>query len=164
MVGAAVALLVVAGLLVWFQPYKLFLEDTVEEAVPSSAQTDPVTALVEDERPPKTLARGTFRSLEHTTSGRALTLELADGTRYLRLEDLDTSNGPDLRVYLSKVPASDDWYAYGEGSIDLGALKGNRGSQNYQLPPGLDPSDYRSAVIWCRRFSVGFGVAPLERT
>ena len=90
-------------------------------------------------------------------------MEIGDGRRFLRFEDLSTSNGPDLRVYLSEIPASDDWYAYGERFVDLGALKGNRGDQNYVLPDGLDLSEYKSAVIWCRRFTVGFGVAGLDQ-
>ncbi|HYI46663.1 MAG TPA: DM13 domain-containing protein [Actinomycetota bacterium] len=158
-----VAALVVVGLLIfvffWFQPQKLLIEDTVSEApprvVPTADETRPETTL--------TLARGEFRSLEHDTHGTATTLEIPDGRRYLRLEGLDTSNGPDLRVYLSEIPASDDWYAYGERFVDLGSLKGNRGDQNYALPEGLDLSRFKSAVIWCRRFTVGFGVAPLER-
>ncbi|HEX2240185.1 MAG TPA: DM13 domain-containing protein, partial [Actinomycetota bacterium] len=108
------------------------------------------------------LAEGSFQSLEHETKGRAVLLEVEDGQRYLRFEDLATSNGPDLRVYLSEIPASDDWYAYGRRFVDLGALKGNLGNQNYALPDEIDLSKYKSAVIWCRRFTVGFGVAPLE--
>lgn len=84
------------------------------------------------------------------------------GSLILRLERLSTSNGPDLRVYLSHVPASGDLHAYRTGFIDLGALKGNRGSQNYAIPAGTDLSAFKSAVIWCRRFAVGFAVAPLR--
>ena len=144
--------------LVWFQPQKLVIEDTVREAPPEVANTVPETSA----QGPTTLAEGEFLSLEHDTIGTAVTLELPDGSRYLRFEGLDTSNGPDLRVYLSEIPASDDWYAYGERFVDLGALKGNRGDQNYELPTDLKLSRYKSAVIWCRRFTVGFGVAPLN--
>ena len=84
------------------------------------------------------------------------------GRLILRLERLSTSNGPDVRVYLSRVPAGGDRHAYRTGSIDLGALKGNRGSQNYAIPAGTDLSALKSAVIWCRRFAVGFGVSPLS--
>ncbi len=80
----------------------------------------------------------------------------------MRFENLETSNGPDLRVYLSEVPAGDDWYAYGERYVDLGSLKGNIGDQNYEVPDDVDLDRYVSAVIWCRRFAVGFGVAPLD--
>jgi hypothetical protein len=46
--------------------------------------------------------------------------------------------------------------------LDLGALKGNLGSSNYEIPANVDLSSFETAVIWCRRFSVGFGVAPLD--
>jgi hypothetical protein len=65
-------------------------------------------------------------------------------------------------VYLSDASASDDWYVYDDGEfVDLGALKGNMGSSNYEIPRTVDLSRFRSAVVWCRRFSVGFAVAPL---
>src|SRR5215467_4158571 len=76
-----------------------------------------------------------FRSLEHATTGRAIVLRRPAGHLILRMERLSTSNGPDLRVYLSRVPASSDLHAYRTGFIDLGALKGNQGSQNYAIPP-----------------------------
>lgn len=154
--------------LVWFQPQKLFLDQRVNEALPGEpaavAQTTSPGVESEAASPPEleTLASGDFRSLEHGTTGKALILERANGSRYLRFEDLDTSNGPDLHVYLSEIPAGDDWYAYGDRFVDLGKLKGNIGDQNYKIPDGVDLSMFRSAVIWCKRFAVGFGVAPLE--
>lgn len=160
--------------LIWFQPQKLFLDQRVDEALPGvpTGSTEVESAPTEtrestgqapaSEPELVTLASGPFQSLEHATAGRALILEEPDGTRFLRFEDLETSNGPDLHVYLSEVPASDDWYAYGERFVDLGKLKGNVGDQNYEIPAGLDLSKYRSAVIWCKRFSVGFAVAPLN--
>ncbi|MGE5290995.1 MAG: DM13 domain-containing protein [Micromonosporaceae bacterium] len=79
----------------------------------------------------------------------------------LRLENLVTSNGPDLRVYLSQVPAGGDVHAYRSRFIDLGPLKGNRGSQNCTVPAGTDLSKFKSAVIWCRRSRCpGHGCAP----
>jgi len=84
---------------------------------------------------------------------------------YLRFEDLDTSNGPDVVVYLSPRHASDDWHGWDQGAyLDLGSLKGNIGDQNYLLPADADVSSSASAVIWCRRFKVGFAVAPLDQS
>ena len=159
----AATVVVVAGLallifvLVWFQPQKLFIEETVNESLPSVAPTETGTLA----RDPKTLRSGSFRSLEHRTTGTASLVRLADGSVVLRFEDLDTSNGPDLRVYLSERPPDLGWHDYGEEFIELGKLKGNRGDQNYRVPAGTDLSRYRSAVIWCVRFTVGFGVAGL---
>jgi hypothetical protein len=111
---------------------------------------------------PATIAAGNFRSLEHETTGRAEIIKLADGSHILRFENLDTSNGPDLVVYLSELPSNLGWRDYGRRFISLGGLKANRGNQNYKIPAGTDLSRYKSAVIWCRRFTVGFGVAPLK--
>jgi hypothetical protein len=49
----------------------------------------------------------------------------------------------------------------GERFVSLGKLKGNIGSQNYELPDDLNLSRFKSAVVWCKRFAVGFGVAGL---
>jgi Electron transfer DM13 len=172
---AMVALLiaVVGGLvLYWFAPWNLFVDRRVDEALPGAfaevpATGSPVSDLSvppaeQGSDGPATLAEGSFTSLEHTTTGTAVVLELEDDRRYLRLEDLETSNGPDLRVILSDQPLSDDWHVWDDGEVvDLGALKGNLGSSNYEIPPSLDLDDFQTAVIWCRRFSVGFAVAPL---
>jgi hypothetical protein len=89
-------------------------------------------------------------------------LRLDDGSTYLRFDDLNTSNGPDLRVWLTEQPASDDWHVWDDGAyLDIGGLKGNIGDQNYLLPGDIDLSKWETAVVWCRRFKVGFAVAPL---
>jgi len=85
----------------------------------------------------------------------------ATGSRVLQLVNLRTNSGPDLRVYLSELPANLGWHDYGRRYIELGHLKANRGDQNYRIPAGVDLTRYKSAVIWCVRFKVGFGVAPL---
>jgi Electron transfer DM13 len=103
------------------------------------------------------VARADFRSGEHHTEGRAAVVRARDGSRYLTLTSFETSAGPDLRVRL--VPgSSDDGGA--NGAIDLGALKGNRGDQQYRLPAGATV-DGATVVIWCRAFSVPFGSARL---
>jgi Electron transfer DM13 len=165
-VGLTVA---VAGFL-WFRPDRLFTEERVNEALPRApaAQTESETAAEGDtaagEASASTLAEGKFISLEHDTTGRAVVLETADGSRFLRFEDFETSNGPDLLVYLSsKAPTgTDDWYGYDQDFVDLGVLKGNIGNQNYELPAGVDLDRYGTAVVWCRRFEVGFAAATLS--
>jgi hypothetical protein len=111
---------------------------------------------------PAKLASGRFHSNAHTTSGVATIYRLPDGGRVLRLTQFATSNGPDVRVYL--VAAGDvqgEAAAKQAGFVDLGALKGNIGDQNYDLPADLDLTKYRAVSIWCRRFSANFGAAPL---
>jgi electron transfer DM13 len=104
------------------------------------------------------VASGEFRSVEHASSGRATVVRAADGRRLLTLTDFDTSAGPDLRVRLAPGDTAD---GEADDHVDLGALKGNRGNQQYELPTGFDPSGH-SVVIWCRAFSVAFAAAHLQ--
>jgi hypothetical protein len=162
-ISAAVALLVFV--LVWFQPQKALLNTTVNESLPgrppASSDAGGDAGVATDTGESTVLSRGQFRSLEHHTTGEALLVRLPNGEVFLRLDRLDTLNGPDLHVYLSEAAAGGDARAYGERFFDLGKLKGNKGNQNYRVPSKVEVSRYRSAVIWCKRFAVGFGVAPL---
>jgi hypothetical protein len=172
--ATAVVLGLVAFVLVYFQPQKLFIDDTVSEPVPTvAARPTPVHSAgatasskpAPDRRAePEIVARGQFHSGEHTTTGEAQVLHLSDGRAFLRLEDLRTSNGPALRVWLTDVDAAADDAAIDRSRhLDLGGLKGNIGDQNYPLPARLG-EEYRSVVIWCARFHVSFGAAPLALT
>ena len=49
------------------------------------------------------------------------------------------------------------------GFMLLGALKGNVGDQNYEVPADVDLTTYQAVTIWCRRFGVNFGTAPLNQ-
>jgi hypothetical protein len=104
---------------------------------------------------PVLLGAGQFVGLAgHSGTGDAGIFENPDGTLVLRFENFDIENGPDLEVYL--VPGADQ-ASLPEGSIPLGALAGNIGDQNYELPPGtqLAPGAY-TALVWCEAFSVEF--------
>ncbi len=146
--------------LLYFQPQKLFLNERHNDplpAVPVTGGAPRSTSQAED----RVLLNGELRSLEHRSSGRVRLIALADGSRILRFEALATSNGPDLHVYLTTTSASSSWYGYDRDFVDLGSLKGNLGNQNYAVPASVDVSRYRTAVIWCKRFAVGFAVAAL---
>jgi hypothetical protein len=49
------------------------------------------------------------------------------------------------------------------GFIDLGSMKGNMGDQNYEVPDTADLAKYQAVTIWCARFNVNFGTAPLKQ-
>jgi hypothetical protein len=109
--------------------------------------------------------RGTFITHEHDTSGEVRVVRHPDGTRQLELVDLDTSDGPDLRVWLSDQPVKEGtagWRVFDDGRyVELGELKGNKGNQVYEIPAGTDLTTLRSVSIWCKRFAVSFGAAAL---
>ena len=103
-----------------------------------------------------------FVSQEHETTGSATVLQLADGSRFLRLENFSSSDGPDLHIWLTDQPAGGDWHAYDDGRyVPLGSLKATGGNQNYEIPADVDLAGLRSVVVWCVRFAVAFGSADL---
>ena len=152
----AIGLAVVLVILAWyaFRPERLFIDDTVNESIPVA------TAATSAE--PVPLAQGIFHSNAHETVGDAAILSLRDGRRVLRLTNFSTSNGPDVRVYLVAAPdVNDDETVKKSAFIELGLMKGNQGDQNYDVPATVDLAQYRTVTIWCKRFSVNFGSAPL---
>jgi hypothetical protein len=112
---------------------------------------------------PATLARGSFITLDviHSGEGVATVYQLLDETRLLRLEDFRVTNGPDLHVILTKNPDPRDAATVGSDYIDLGQLKGNVGSQNYDIPVSVDLNEYQAVVIYCVQYRVVFTVATL---
>ncbi len=163
----AVGALVVA--LVVFQPWKLFVDTRVDEALPSTVPvaTSPAGApagapATAPAATPQVLAQGSFRSFEHHTTGSALLVRLPDGRVLVRLQDLVTSDGPDVHVWLASAPAGSEEAAFPPGHVELGKLKGNLGNQNYAVPAAVDATRYASVVIWCERFSVAFAAASLR--
>jgi hypothetical protein len=181
---------VVTGFALWtFQPWRLFTSTTVHDALPgASSAADPGASSARaapsgsppahgsspadlgastDAAPtgPVTLATGTFITHEHRTTGTVAVIRLSGGGRVVRLENLDTSDGPDLHVWLSDQPVrsgSAGWRAFDDGAyLDLGSLKGNKGNQNYPVPADADLDKLTSVSVWCARFHVSFGAAAL---
>ena len=131
----------------WFRPEKAFIDNSVAEP----------------EVQGQVILLGEFRKIAHATKGTAQILRSSHGSQVLRLSDFSTSNGPQVEVYLvAAEDAPDDETVENAGFVSLGPLKGNLGSQNYVIPPDVDLAKYRCVSIWCKRFGVNFGVAPLR--
>ena len=133
-------------------------DGTVEPGAEAAAAAATATEMAEPAAEPEILTpyAGTFSgNSRYEVTGDALVL--TDGTeqRFLRFENFDSSNGPDLNVYLRAEDGS---------FVDLGDLKGNIGDQNYEIPTDVDLGVYSSVEIWCVRFGVGFGQAELMAT
>jgi electron transfer DM13 len=169
---AIIAAIVVGAFgLYWFQPWKLFTSKTVHDtapildtatAIPSSAAGAPTSPAAPTAR---LVAGGALITHEHDTSGTAEIVRLPDGKHQLVLRDLSTSDGPDLRVWLTDQPVVEGragWHVFDDGRyVEVGRLKGTHGTLVYDLAPDFDPSGFTSVTIWCRRFAVSFGAAPL---
>lgn len=188
-VGVALVVMLPAG---WYLGSPIFIRTSLVEAAPSvapplalsappslapspepiatpSASIAPTQAPTQSPTPAptpaptpfaaRTVATGDFYGTDdfHFGRGTASIIETAPGRYHLRLEDFSVRNGPDLYVYLS--PAADDWT---HEALEVGTLKATDGSFGYDLPEGTDPSEFKSAIIWCKQFSHLFAVAPFE--
>ncbi len=142
----------------------------IEEEVLAAAATMPDKSMA-DVMPaastgePTLLAQGQFSDADaiHKGSGNAGLYQLGAGNYVIRLEDLNVTNGPDLRLVLAKHPSPESSGDVKPDYFDLGALKGNVGNQNYEVPPDVDISEYASVAVWCRAFGVLFSAAPLQQ-
>ncbi len=169
-------LVVVLAVGLWaFEPWRLWTRSTVDEALPGAgivpaappaapavpaAPAAPAPPAAPPE--PMVLAEGQFVTQEHATAGVARVIQLPDGSRFVRLEGFSTSDGPDLHVWVTDQTAGGEWAKYDDGRyLALGELKATDGNQNYPIPPDADLAGLTSVVIWCDRFNVAFGSAPL---
>lgn len=142
-------------------------KEALQAAVDNAAAAMPDKAMDElmPAGEPVPLASGEFLDADsfHQGAGTATIYQLADGAYVLRLENFEVTNGPDLHVILSGSAAPlrsadvmEPFFA------DLGMIKGNIGSQNYDIPSGTDVTQARSVVIYCVPFGVVFAYAPLS--
>jgi len=151
-----IGIIFIAGLWYAFRPELLFVNQTVHEEFPVGMP------LASNEKAPMAIGKGEFKGLAHETKGGASVYQLADGKRTLRLTDFETSNGPDVHVYLAATEVAKGNDAIKEaGFIDLGSMKGNKGDQNYNVPANVDLNKYKTVTIWCARFGVNFATAAL---
>jgi len=156
----AVGYAIVAGAATIVLGLPMLGDEEVNERVVVAAPAAPSSAGATDAAPANVeVASGSFQPNAHPGSGTAAVIEIAGGARRLTLTEFETDNGPDLRVYL----ATGDPAGGGElgDTEDLGALKDNKGNQQYDIPRDLDIDRFSTVVIWCRAFSVGFTSAPL---
>ena len=154
-IGAGVVVL--AMLWYAFRPELIFINKTVNEQFPGGA------AMASIEKGLMAVTKGNFKGLAHETKGLASIYQLPDGKRTLRLTDFETSNGPDVHVYLTAAEVEKGSDAIKQaGFIDLGSMKGNKGDQNYDIPADADLNKYKNVTIWCARFGVNFAQAALD--
>jgi hypothetical protein len=105
---------------------------------------------------------GQFKQVTHATKGTATIYEKPDGSRELRLTGFSTADGPALHLYLvAAEDAKDNESVTKAGFIDLGPIKKGKASQTFKVPAKIDLWKYLAATVWCAKFNVNFGTAPL---
>ena len=174
-----IALLVICFLiLVYWLASPLFINTVVDESLPEVRMSIPSpTAVVPTNSSgtvvgttpvvsstatpqPETVLSGSFQDGDsfHKGSGSVKVYTMEDGSKTLRLENFSVTNGPDLFVYVTNDTNVRDGLA---SFTNIGALKGNKGNQNYPLPKDLTITNGTKVLIWCRAFGVLFAEAEL---
>jgi len=176
--GLKLVIAIIIGLVVlygiWLLASPLFINNQVDEALPGSANSGNLEVESEPEIPSddetdnsensvepeednsgdlEILYQGEFMDADavHKVSGTAKIITDGEVT-YLRFEDFQSTNGPDLKVYVSEDLEANSY-------VSLGKLKGNIGNQNYEITEDIDFEKYDKVLIWCEAFSVLFGSA-----
>ena len=110
------------------------------------------------------VARGSFI---HANPSDPIHYGKGDATVYRDLVHLEANfevgPGPKYHVYL--VPEQNvtpDTEVAKTMFVDLGRLRAFKGSQNYDVPEGVDLAKYPSLVIWCEQFGVLISPAVLK--
>lgn len=115
------------------------------------------------QEPAGLVATGSFVSVAYTGSGNAEVYTLSTGAQVLSFEQFRVEPGPELHVLLSTAQAPDALTAQDvQDSIDLGLLLATEGEQTYEIPAGIELSEYSLILIWCEPEQVPYIAAALQ--
>ncbi len=120
---------------------------------PTPAMTAPDTVVA---------ATGDFYRIDQAETGSVTVYRLADGSHALRLDDFYVTPNIDLEIRLSPLEAPGTTEAFlADPSVEVAPLDVTAGSMNFAVPPEVDPSEYRSVVIWCPLIDSAYAAASL---
>ena len=99
---------------------------------------------------------GTFKGNGSQSVNGVAKIYLTNNQYMLKLENFSTSNGPDLKVYLSMASSP-------SGFISLGDLKSTNGNQVYEISGTPDFTKHKFVLIHCERYNHLYGSAELVK-
>ena len=139
----------------------------IATVMPTKEMDEPMPTLMPEPtatgvQEPVLVTQGDFYGVDdfHQGKGDAFIYQNPDGSYFLRFENFEVTNGPQLHVILGREPNPINHDTLGD-YLDLGPLKGNIGDQNYVIPAGTDLDAYGSVVIYCVPFRAIFAIAPI---
>ena len=100
------------------------------------------------------LLQGNFENAVHSTSGIVKVYEDKNKKRTLVLENFKTDAGPDLRIYLAEDKSVTNFIQITD--------KVQNGNISLEIPSDADLNKQNHVLIWCRKYSVLFGLAKVK--
>ena len=88
----------------------------------------------------------------HHAAGKVSVSKGMSSAHVLTLTDIKVDKVPDGYVYLTK---DGDWMH----GVQVGMLKQFTGTVSFDLPAGVNPEEFDTVVIWCKKFNVEIGRA-----
>ena len=132
----------------WYLLSPLLRQNELNDPLPDSMANTPPSGDTNIFR------KGAFVPRAHDVAGQAILLT-SENKSYIRFENFDTINGPDLHIYLSTDLGATDY-------VDLGKIRATQGNVNYEIPAGTDTMRYSKVLVWCVPFKVLFSFAELQ--
>ena len=135
-------------------PASIEPEPTTSTTLPATEPASPdgvEPAPAASQPAPERLRSGPIRGIDHRASGTAAIYRQPDGRYVVGLEDIDIQPGPDYDLYIVPGEGREDT----KGGIRLGDLRGNKGTQFYEVPEGVDLANGPwTVLVWCQTFAV----------
>lgn len=104
------------------------------------------------------LPSGNFVKKKKRIKGAWEVVQRGDKTFIVFGDDFRAANGPDLKIFLSPQTVSDvTGKTAVNGAINIGELKSTKGVQEYEVPAGVDLSNFSSVLVHCEAYSVLWG-------
>lgn len=171
---AVLGLALVGSTLVWYLISPLFTSreaytffptlGVMASPTPRPATATAIPTLTPEAQPPVGLvAVGDFVDVTYSGGGTVEVHALSSGAHMLSFEGFSVEPGPELHVLLSTAEAADAITEQDvQDSLDLGLLLATEGEQSYELPAGIELSEYTLILIWCEPQQTPYIAATLQ--
>lgn len=119
---------------------------------PTAAAAPTTTSVpVAEAAEPVRVRSGALNGIDHRATGSVVVYRHADGSLLVGLEDIDIQPGPDYDVYVVAGAGREDV----GGGVRLDDLRGNKGTQYYEVPAGTALLEGQwTVLVWCQTFDV----------
>ena len=110
------------------------------------------------------VATGSLYRIDQVGTGTVKVYRLADGSHAVRLEDFFVTANSDLELQFSplEAPRTTKQVTDNPRSPSIASLDVTTGSLNFAVPASVDPTQFRSFVIWCEVANSAYSAATLR--